>query len=192
MGVMQSRRETVDASGQKERTVTTDLLQQKESSTPGRSDWLAALRLYITASAVLHLVWEIAQLPLYTIWKTGTAGAITFVVLHCTAGDVLIATFVMVTALTIFGDRTWPTRRRWPVVIAAVGLGIGYTIYSEWINTVVRKNWTYTDAMPIVPWIGTGLTPLLQWVIVPSLVLAIVARRMARRSTRESHPCMGA
>jgi hypothetical protein len=29
--------------------------------------WPAGLRRYILASAVLHLAWEMAQLPLYTI-----------------------------------------------------------------------------------------------------------------------------
>jgi hypothetical protein len=34
--------------------------------------WLQALRAYLASSLSLHLVWEVAQLPLYTIWTTGT------------------------------------------------------------------------------------------------------------------------
>src|SRR5262245_16617478 len=31
--------------------------------------------------------------------------------------------------------------------------------------------WTYNALMPVLPWLGTGLAPLLQWVVVPSLAL---------------------
>ncbi len=54
-------------------------------------DWIRALRRYLVASAGLHLVWEVAQLPLYTIWSTGTLKQQAFAVLHCTIGDVMIA-----------------------------------------------------------------------------------------------------
>jgi hypothetical protein len=45
---------------------------------------------YLPWLAVLNLVWEIAQLPLYTIWNDGTRTEIAFAVLHCTLGDILI------------------------------------------------------------------------------------------------------
>lgn len=134
-------------------------------------DWLSALRVYLAASAVMHLVWEVAQLPLYTIWRTGSVGEITFAVLHCTAGDVMIATLLLVAALVAFGSAAWPASSLQRVVAAVVSLGMGYTVYSEWINTVVRKSWAYTDAMPILPVLGTGLSPLLQWLIVPAVAL---------------------
>lgn len=134
-------------------------------------DWLSALRVYLAASAVLHLVWEVAQLPLYTIGRTGSASEITFAVLHCTAGDVMIATLVLVTALVSFGSASWPRNGFRPVAAAVVSLGFGYTVYSEWINTGVRKSWAYADSMPTLPVLGTGLSPLLQWLIVPAVAL---------------------
>lgn len=36
--------------------------------------------------AALNLLWEIAQLPLYTIYEEGEPAAIAFAVAHCTAG----------------------------------------------------------------------------------------------------------
>jgi hypothetical protein len=52
--------------------------------------------------------------------------------------------------------------------VAVVG-GLGYTIYSEWLNTEIRGSWAYTRWMPQLPLIGTGLSPLAQWIVVPSL-----------------------
>ena len=139
----------------------------------GGRDWLSALRVYLAVSGIQHLGWEVVQLPLYTIWRTGTAGEIAFAVVHCTAGDMMIATLVLVAALIAFGSAHWPAHGFRHGAAAVVGLGAGYTVYSEWINTVVRKSWAYTDAMPTLPVLGTGLAPLLQWLIIPAIALGV-------------------
>jgi hypothetical protein len=66
------------------------------------------------------------------------------------------------------------------MIFTAIILGIAYTILSEWLNVEIRRRWSYTPAMPVIPWIGTGLTPLLQWLIVPGLAFAIIAHRDRR------------
>jgi hypothetical protein len=48
-----------------------------------------ALR-YLPWLAALSLAWEIAQLPLYTLWHEAEPAYIAFAVAHCTIGDVLI------------------------------------------------------------------------------------------------------
>lgn len=140
-------------------------------------DWVHALRTYLAVIAGANLLWEIAHLPLYTIWQTGGAAEIAFAVLHCTGGDVLIASSVLVVALVVVGRPDWPGGRFAAVATLTVGLGIGYTIFSEWLNIVVRRNWAYADLMPIVPWIGTGLSPLLQWFVIPTVALMAARRR---------------
>jgi hypothetical protein len=134
-------------------------------------DWLKAFRIYLAVSAALHLIWEVLQLPLYTLWRTATARDIAFATLHCTAGDVLIAALSLIAALLIAGHSSWPDERVQHVFVAAVIIGLGYTIYSEWVNTVVRQSWAYSELMPTLPVLGTGLSPMLQWLVVPSLAL---------------------
>ena len=46
---------------------------------------------YLTVVALGNLAWEIMQLPLYTIWASGTWRELVFAVVHCTLGDVLIS-----------------------------------------------------------------------------------------------------
>ena len=48
-----------------------------------------------------------------------------------------------------------------------IGCSVAYTAFSESLNISVRGTWAYSDLMPVVPVIGTGLSPLLQWVAVP-------------------------
>lgn len=54
-----------------------------------RADWPQSLRRYLCVSIVANLVWEILQLPLYTLWATGTRREQAFAVLHCTIGDAI-------------------------------------------------------------------------------------------------------
>ena len=139
---------------------------------PADAAWLPALRRYFAVVVPAHLVWEFLHLPLYTLWHEGSAGEIVFAALHCTGGDVLIATSTLVLALLLAGPG-WPLRREAFARVAAltVAFGVGYTIFSEWLNIEVREAWAYADAMPVVPMIDTGLTPLLQWLVIPSLAL---------------------
>ncbi len=57
-----------------------------------QAGWLTALRAYLLVLAGGNLVWEAAHLPLYTIWRSGTWRENAFAVVHCTGGDLLIAT----------------------------------------------------------------------------------------------------
>ena len=67
------------------------------------------------------------------------------------------------------------------MVCTAILLGAAYTVFSEWLNINIRRSWSYTDAMPVLPLLGTGLTPLLQWVVVPGLAFATVMGWERRR-----------
>jgi len=151
-----------------------------EGSRPGAlslPDWPRALRVYLGTIGLGDLAWETAYLPLYTIWRTGTPGEKAFAVIHCAGGDLLIALACLTLALVLVGEPAWPARAHHRVAALTIGFGVAYTVFSEWLNTVVRQTWAYSDLMPVVPLIGTGLTPLLQWVIVPCL-----APHLARRS----------
>lgn len=139
--------------------------------------WLAAIRRYLIAASCGNLVWETAQLPLYTLWHDGTASSITKAVLHCTAGDVVIATVALTGALAVVGRAEWPDRGWFRVAVVALSIGVGYTIFSEYLNTVIRRSWTYAELMPTLPWLGTGLAPVAQWIVVPSAALAFAGRR---------------
>ncbi len=140
-----------------------------------RPDWLTVIRRYLVAVTIGNLLWETAQLPLYTLWRTGTPAAIAAAVFHCALGAVVIATVALVGALVICGASAWPNAK-FAVVMAAVVIGgAGYTVYSEYANTTLRAAWAYSEWMPRLPGLGTGLAPLTQWVVVPAC--ALVAAR---------------
>lgn len=135
----------------------------------GESHWLNTLWRYLFFMALGNLVWEFAQMPLYTLWETGTTREIVIAALHCTAGDILIAMSTLLAALFLFGTSQWPTAGYRHVALAAIVFGIGYTIFSEWLNIDVRAAWAYRDLMPVIPVIDVGLSPFAQWIVLPSL-----------------------
>ncbi|HEX9857103.1 MAG TPA: hypothetical protein VGA75_02025 [Paracoccaceae bacterium] len=138
-------------------------------ATPSPARWRPALRRYLVAAALAHLIWEFAHLPLYTIWLTATPGGLVFAALHCTGGDLLITLATISLSLLVFGGGGgWPRIRARRVLVATVAFGVGYTIFSEWLNIEVRQAWAYRDLMPVIPVIGTGLSPVLQWIVIPT------------------------
>lgn len=107
-------------------------------------NWLAALKAYILVSVCAHLAWEILQLPLYTIWSTGGAREIAFAVLHCTVGDAVIAITALSLGLVSVGKERWPEQSYRVVMFVTLLVGVSYTIFSEWLNVIVRGSWAYT------------------------------------------------
>lgn len=140
------------------------------------SDQIGVLRRYLAASVVLHLSWEVLQLPLYTIWSEPLARQ-AFAVLHCTVGDLMIAGLSLLIALALAGKSDWPQSGLRSVWLLLLVLGVGYTLYSEWFNVNVRGSWAYGPLMPTLPLTGTGLAPLIQWLVVPTAALRAATGR---------------
>lgn len=149
-----------------------------------RGQWHGALRRYLVAVAVGNLVWELLQMPLYTIWRTGSWGEIIFAAVHCTGGDILIALSSLTIALLLLGNSNWPTDRFRAVAALTILLGVLCTVFGEYLNVVIRAAWAYSDLMPVVSLFGfeLGISPLLQWIAIPTAAFIAVHRGVARES----------
>lgn len=133
----------------------------------------------------LSLAWEIAHSRLYTIWTEASPAWLAYSILHCTVGDLLIGLASLALALTMAREGRFHAWRLVPVAMLTTGLGTAYTIFSEWLN-VRAANWTYADSMPTIPLGGfeLGVTPLLQWLVLPGLALALARSGQARQPVR--------
>ena len=133
---------------------------------------------FVAVLGILNLAWEIVQLPLYTLWREGTWARIGFAIAHCTIGDVLIALICALAALLLTGWQ-WPQSLRQTAKFLGsfVALAASYTVFSEWLNTSVRVSWSYSDLMPVIPPLGTGVSPLVQWITLPVLAMYLGARK---------------
>lgn len=133
-----------------------------------------ALLLWATLSLLLHLGWEIIQLPLYTLGSEPEALYVAWAIFHCTLGDGLIASASFLVVSACLGRLDWPMRtplRGLPILLVS---GVAYTVFSEWHNVYRLGSWAYADAMPTI-W-GIGVAPIVQWIFVPVLTLWIYVR----------------
>lgn len=137
---------------------------------------------YLLLLVPANLAWEAGQLPLYTVWVTGTHGDQAYAVLHCTVGDAMIALSSLGLAILALRRWEWPSHGFPAVLLGTTAIGVAYTLFSEWLNVEWRGAWAYAVAMPRLPILGTGVTPVLQWLLLPPICL-FAARRMARQTT---------
>jgi hypothetical protein len=59
---------------------------------------------------------------------------------------------------------------------------MAYTSWSEWYNVYRVGSWRYTELMPTI--FGIGLSPLLQWLILP-IVMVIAHRRICEEKAEK-------
>jgi hypothetical protein len=130
---------------------------------------LARMGLWSAIAFVLNLMWEIAHVRLYTIWFEADGLAIAWAILHCSLGDVVIALTMFALTGVALRHWNWPASRPWTGGTIFVAGAVVFTGWSEWHNVYRAGNWGYTESMPTI--FGVGLSPLLQWVILPPLIV---------------------
>ena len=135
---------------------------------------IRASALWAAVSLLPSFVWEVAQLPLYTLWYTDSPGQVAYAIVHCTLGDGLISAASFIIATVIFRDSDWPEAFPRLGTFFSAAVAVAYTSFSEYRNVYVARNWAYSELMPTV--FGLGLSPLLQWVVVPTLTLVLYRR----------------
>ena len=126
----------------------------------------------------LNAAWEFAQSPLYADWDQPWTYLL-WTRFHCTVGDVMILVAAFWLTSLVLGTRRWIGTKHHAALLFVV-LGIGYTTWSEWFNTSIRASWGYAAAMPVIG--GVGLAPVLQWTLLPPLVLRLSQPRTSQRT----------
>ena len=147
---------------------------------------IARAGLWSALAFVLNLIWEIAHVRLYTIWSAGDGVSVAWAVFHCSLGDVLIALTMFALAGIALRRADWPTSRPWTGGVIVVIGAIAFTAGSEWYNVYRAGNWGYTASMPMI--FGIGLSPLLQWLILPPVMVGAYRMLAPVLSRRHSAP----
>ena len=139
------------------------------------SSFLARVILCSALSFSLNLVWEISHVGFYTIWREADGLRIAWSVFHCTLGDVLIALAGFALTAIVLWRADWPLSRPWTGGLIVVIAATAFTAWSEWYNVYRAGAWGYAKSMPLI--FGIGLTPLLQWLVLPP-VMVVAYRKL--------------
>jgi hypothetical protein len=149
-------------------------------SASGFLAWLPAQpELFVLLFAfLLNFVWEMWQVPFFRDIGDAPHWRGVIVCTQATFGDAAIALFAF-TAVALFSRRRlWllaPSRGQ---IAAFLAIGLALTVVFEALATGPLARWRYGDAMPTLPWLGTGALPLLQWLTLPPLVLWLARRQI--------------
>lgn len=136
-------------------------------------------------SFCLHFVWEFLQVPTYAGMAELNHWDGVKVCTSATVGDVGFAlTAFWVTSLAARSRRWVAEPRTWQLALFVL-VGVMLTVGFEHYYTQVSLRWTYSDLMPLVPPLGTGLSPLIQWIVVPLLVASLTGRLVEFSGRRE-------
>jgi hypothetical protein len=127
---------------------------------------------------LLNFVWELLQMPLFGEFSEYPYYQI---ILHCTkatSGDVVISLVAFAGACLITRSRMWIVSMNKSGVVAFLVIGLVITIVFELLATGPLNRWQYGELMPILPFIEVGVSPVAQWVILPTLQLWFVKRQI--------------
>lgn len=126
---------------------------------------------------LVNLVWEMLQMPLFAYPAAVTWEQASLECVRAAAGDalMLLASFWLVALLC--RDRRWILQPSAGTLGLFLVPGLVMTVVFEALATGVWGRWTYADTMPVLPVTGTGVVPLLQWLLLPLLIVWLVRRR---------------
>lgn len=125
----------------------------------------------VLLSFLYQFAWEILQAPLFEKMETIGHWEGTQICLRAAVGDVFMMVLIFAIMGLLYRSRRWYMRLTPAKYLLYIALGEGVTIVFEWLATVHLDRWQYIQSMPVLPLLGTGILPLLQWLIIPSLVL---------------------
>ena len=129
--------------------------------------WILVL-MFWSVSFFLHFFWEMIQVPFFEGMTEAPHGAVIWLCTRAAVGDANIAFFAYGVAALAVRNLFWiqgPWRSLALGSFLAAGLLV--TVLFETWATGAGERWQYSESMPVLPLLGTGVAPILQWVLIP-------------------------
>ncbi|HBI33774.1 MAG TPA: hypothetical protein DEA43_03110 [Candidatus Moranbacteria bacterium] len=137
------------------------------------------IAIYLIVAFVFNFIWEMSQVALYKLHFNGVLDLI-LVHLRATIGDVIILLVIYALISLILKDTRWILKNKiLPLVLTSI-LGFIFAVVIE-KYALLTWRWGYSELMPIVPFVGVGLSPVLQLTILAPLV-SFVTRKLFGKS----------
>ena len=131
------------------------------------------ITMIIVLAFLLNFSWELLQMPLYKS-SSFTLNHITFCALGSVA-DVIMVLLIYFGLAVIFKNPLWIYPLQWQRVVLIIFIGGTGAISSE-IRQLTLGNWAYSDSMPLIPILNVGLSPVFQFMILPTLIYIVSAK----------------
>lgn len=127
---------------------------------------------------LLNFPWEFLQVPFFAEMPAMAHWDAVLFCTRATLGDVLIALVAYWVVAGVQRRRDWLRCPDARALLGFVAVGVVITIGLEWHATVLQDRWQYGELMPTLPLLGTGLAPLLQWLLLPPPIVWLARRQL--------------
>src|SRR3989344_1326574 len=124
--------------------------------------------LFILAFA-FNFIWEISQSFLYMPHYVGIAELIK-VHFIASLGDVVIIGIIFLLSYLIFGFNFLKDKYSVKNLFVVIIIGLTMAVLIE-KYALLTSRWEYNSAMPIIPLLKVGLTPILQMILIPLSII---------------------
>ena len=147
---------------------------------PPAITWLPEFNVAVFAF-LLNYPWELLQGPLFERMAAAPHWEAVKMCTQAALGDVFImlAAYWLVAALA--KSRRWIVAPTGLQLLLFMTLGALITIVIEQLalRGLWLESWSYSPLMPVIPVVGVGLSPLVQWLVLPPVVVWFVRRQLA-------------
>lgn len=134
---------------------------------------IGALSIFFGLSFLFHLLWENIQAPLFIGFESFSQHF--FICLFATAtGDMIFTAIIYLAIAAVNKDLWWILKKesyeRICTWVIAIVVGIFLAVTFEFWAVKLVERWEY-GSMPTIPFVGIGITPIVQMIVVPIIVL---------------------
>jgi hypothetical protein len=141
--------------------------------------WLPEFNVLVFA-VLLNFPWELLQVPMFEKMADAPHWEAVKTCAFATLGDAVITLAAYECVAVVAGTRRWIVEPGKAAIAGFVSIGLSITVVLErlvleglWIT-----HWSYSPSMPLVPGLKVGLTPVLQWLLLPPLLVWFVRRQL--------------
>ncbi len=121
-------------------------------------------------SFILHFSWEMLQMPLYKNmfldWRS------TFFCALASVADTIMVLLIYYGFALLYKNNWWMTRPRlYRLLILVIAGGAGAALGE--LRHINLGTWSYSTQMPMIPGLKVGLVPVLQFMLLPSVIYVL-------------------
>lgn len=116
---------------------------------------------------LLNFAWELIQIPLYK-GSSYNKDHIAFCALASLA-DAVMVLLIYFSFAFLFKNLLWIGYLKWKRIVILIFTGGAGAVLAE-IRHLSLGTWAYADSMPLIPVVNVGISPVLQFMILPLLI----------------------
>jgi hypothetical protein len=122
-------------------------------------------------SFLVNFAWEVSHCRLYQVFGRYDVPHVAFLA-GAALADAIMAVLLYFGFALLYHDGLWvqrlsPFRTGWLMVAGGSGAMISELAHLS------AGNWAYTDRMPLLPGLGVGVSPVLQFTVLPTLIFGL-------------------